>query len=235
MRADAELPWYFGSGASTWAGDAGLRSPIGGQLAAASQVKQHRVENPPWMAKGVQAFVVDASKAEDEMLARTTAALIARRIATRLACLTRVQVQALELHYDESKSLPFGIDASAILLVAARRLVVGPQVHAHYREAIGAVRAAHAFAASRNLAAAHDELGRFILARGKARALRRARGPVDIELLRRALHDAPEDQRKAIEDRASSLVQKAKAAYEAVEVLGDDRRVQVEDPRRNRA
>lgn len=232
MRADAELPWYFGSGASTWAGDAGLRSPMGGQLSAARQVKRVHVDNPPWMTKGHQPHVVDASGAEDEMINRMGAAWMARQIATKLAALTRTQAEALELHYDSKTTLPYDVDACAVLLGSARRLVVAPQVKAHYDVARGALQAAHHLRP--NVTAVHAELGRFLLERSKARALRRSKASVDHEILRRALHDATDVQRKSIAEQAAKLVQRAKEAYEAVRIEDPGRPVQVRDPRRNR-
>jgi hypothetical protein len=231
MRADADLPWYFGSGASTWAGDAGLRSSLGGQLEAARQFKAPDVTNAPWMAKGSQPHVVDASRAEDDMHQRMGAAWFVRRVRTRLACLTSVQAQALALHYDEKTSLPYSIDASAVLLASARKLIDRPIIRGHYA---AARRSLEAIRATRSVVVVHEELGAFLRHRGQARAQRRARGPVDHEVLRRALHDATEAQRKAIESQAAALVQKAKEAYEAVEVEGDDRPVQVRDPRPGR-
>ena len=35
MTADSDLPWYFGTADKTMSGDLGLRSSMGGQLAAA--------------------------------------------------------------------------------------------------------------------------------------------------------------------------------------------------------
>lgn len=233
MRADADLPWYFGSGASTWAGDAGLRSPMGGQLEAARQVKRVDVEWPPWMTKGQQPHAVDVSAAEDRMLESTAAAFRARRIALRLACLSRIQYLALTLHYDETCSLPFGIDASAVLLASARRLVLGPQIREHYHEARGALRRARGVGG--NVTRVHAELGCFLREREQARALRRSKAAVDHEVLRRALHDATEAQRQALESQAAALVQRSKETYDAVQLEDDDDKpVQVNDPRRGR-
>lgn len=102
MRADADLPWYWGTGASTADGDAGLRSVLGGQLAI--------------LAAGIIGpRQVDASQAEDAMLDRIGLGQRVRRIEARLRLLRPLHVVALHLHYS-GRTLPYGVDAAAALL-----------------------------------------------------------------------------------------------------------------------
>lgn len=108
-RADVELPWYWGTGSKTWAGDAGIRSPLGGQLSA--------------LRDGVHGdYVVDANSATEGMLRRLESARTAKRIEWKLAQLMPMQAAALKLHFGEHNSLPYAIDAAAALLRASRRL-----------------------------------------------------------------------------------------------------------------
>lgn len=107
-RADSDLPWFFGSAPQSWAGDAGLRSALGGQLEAVRSEK---------LASGT----VNASQIEDDVHRRLGAATRARAIEARLAQLSDVQVATLRWHYGEG-SLPYGVDRSACLLGRVRRL-----------------------------------------------------------------------------------------------------------------
>lgn len=140
MRADAELPWYFGTGPSTWAGDAGLRSNLGGQVAhleasklspqaslarAADRADPWRRTSDPrwhperWQAPASQPSSVDVSAVEEGMIDRLSAGALASEVEARLACLSALHVRALRLHYS-GQSLPFDVDPAAVLLAAAR-------------------------------------------------------------------------------------------------------------------
>lgn len=210
-RADAELPWYFGSASKTWQGDAGLRSSLGAQLA-----------NP-----GASSSGANMSAIEDAMLRRCGAAGLARDVETRLRTLSKVQVEALRLHY--TGSLPI-VDPAACLLTSARRLLVSLQ-YRDARAALGKVRKARK---SKDLLTEHQWIGVFLRARGMARELRRRRTHVlEPEILRHALHDARPAERAEIAVQAANLVATAKAAYDAVRIERS-RHVQIDDPRRQR-
>lgn len=114
MNTASDLSWYFGSGAQTWQGDAGLRSPFGGQLERAARREAYGHH------------VVDASQAEEQMIDRLGAAWLARLVEARLAVLTAEQRDVLSLHYagrrfgdvstpPSAGTLPFGISRAAIL------------------------------------------------------------------------------------------------------------------------
>lgn len=111
MRASAEadLRWYWGTGSATWAGDAGLRSPLGGQLDVlrAGMVSQHQS--------------VDASQAEDLMHHRMGAAARAREIEGRLRSIPDALARLLRRHYTE-KALPYDISPTANRTPTARRI-----------------------------------------------------------------------------------------------------------------
>lgn len=110
-RADVDLPWFWGFAAKTWQGEAGLRSPLGGQLDA--------VRSGVHLEHGS----ADSWHAIEQAHRRVSAVKHARAIEARLARLTAVQVQALRLHYDPKATLPFEVDAAAVLLAASRVLV----------------------------------------------------------------------------------------------------------------
>lgn len=121
MSADSELPWYFGSGPSTWQGDAGLRSSLGGQIGALEG--SCYLDELGVRRKGIlEARSFDVGATEDRMHQRLGAAANVASIEDRLRQLTRIQVEALRLHYSDA-SLPFGVPGAAILLARARRLV----------------------------------------------------------------------------------------------------------------
>lgn len=127
MSADSELPWYFGSGPSTWQGDAGLRSSLGGQIGALEG--SCYLDELGVRRKGIlEARSFDVGATEDRMHQRLGAAANVASIEDRLRQLTRQQVQALELHYVETSNaepnatLPFGVPMAAVLLKRSRRL-----------------------------------------------------------------------------------------------------------------
>ena len=204
--ADAELGWYFGTASKTWQGDAGLRSP--------------GFDGVRTTTNGA----IAAQRVEDGMLERCSAANQSRVVEAKLRQLSSIQVDALRLHY--SASLPFGIEASAILLTSARGLVTR-QSYAAARTALAEVRKA---ARKGQLAAVHAALGVFLSARNRARGIRRVRLALSLEVLRMALHDASKEERRAIEQQAGEIVRMAKACYDVLEV-DRGRSVQVHDPR----
>lgn len=107
--AEADLRWYWGTGASTWAGDAGLRSPLGGQLEVlrAGMVSQSQA--------------VDASQAEDLMHNRMGAAARAREIELRLRSIPAELARLLRRHFTE-RALPYDISPTANRTPTAKRL-----------------------------------------------------------------------------------------------------------------
>lgn len=116
MRADADLPWYWGTGASTAAGDAGLRSPLGGQL----EVLKAGIIGPRQ---------VDASHAEESTIDRVGMGKRMRRIE---ACLRAMEsprlVEVLRRHYS-GRSLPFGLSPAAVVLPICVRWVSPSGTH----------------------------------------------------------------------------------------------------------
>lgn len=110
-QADVDLPWFWGFGPKNWQGEAGLRSPLGAQLDA--------VRSGVHLEHGA----ADSWRAIEAADRRVSAVRHARAIEARLARLTAVQVQALRLHYDDHATLPFEVDACAVLLAASRVLV----------------------------------------------------------------------------------------------------------------
>jgi hypothetical protein len=111
--ADVHLPWFWGFAARNWAGEAGLRSPLGAQLEAVRE------------GVHLEHGAADSWRAIEQADRRVSAARLARSIEARLARLTVVQCQALRLHYDPRATLPFEVDAAAVLLAASRALVDG--------------------------------------------------------------------------------------------------------------
>lgn len=130
MRADVDLPWYWGTGPSTWAGDAGLRSSLGPQIdhLLAGQLSAEARRQPGrgvWRARPQQIRAVDSSQAEDAQIERLAAAERAGLVEARLRQLGRGHVLVLELHY-LGGSLPYSVDPACRALVALRRLVGCP-------------------------------------------------------------------------------------------------------------
>jgi hypothetical protein len=122
MRADRDLPWFYGTGPSTAAGDSGLRSSLGGQLAAleAGIVGEH---------------AVNTSRLEDDMIRRTSTGALMSEIRERLSQLPRDIVLVLELHYS-TRPIAYGISGCAVLCDAAAALVAPAAVS---REGIAGV------------------------------------------------------------------------------------------------
>ena len=121
MRADVDLPWRFGLGASTAIGDCGLRSPLGGQLEAlkAQQIGTH---------------TVDASQHEDNMIRQTAAGHRLAEIDARLRAIDPGHVEALRAHYGE-KSPGFGLSA-AVRLTERGRGIGAAGLHHAVRESL---------------------------------------------------------------------------------------------------
>lgn len=141
MRADDDLPWYFGTGSKTLAGDAGLCSTLGRQVAflesaspskdaaterrARSNAPWLRLDDPRWAPEKWQddpkpQGAVDVSSSEDAMIDRMVSAPLASEIEARLGVLSDLHVRVLRMHYS-GESLPFELDPAAVLLDAARR------------------------------------------------------------------------------------------------------------------
>ena len=121
--ADSELPWYFGTGPSSMAGDLGLRSSMGGQLAAAESCMYYDDQGHEHGGQlAERSFTNDA---EGAMFQRLQYAGDCKRIEAKLRTLTRIQVEALRLHYSTA-SLPFGVPAAASLLPRAKRMLSQP-------------------------------------------------------------------------------------------------------------
>lgn len=108
QSADVDLPWFFGSGPSTAAGDAGLKSPLGAQLDALRAGVQH------------DRTVVDSSRSEDEAIGRLGMGERYRVIEERLGQLERIDVDILRAHYVD-KPLPYMISGAAPLVVGEPR------------------------------------------------------------------------------------------------------------------
>jgi len=108
QSADVDLPWYFGSGPSTAAGDAGLKSPLGGQLdALRAGIPRDRT-------------AVDSSRSEDEAIGRLGMGERYRVIEERLGQLQRIDVDILRAHYVD-KPLPHMISGAAPLVLGEDR------------------------------------------------------------------------------------------------------------------
>lgn len=204
-RADADLPWYFGSGASSLVGDSGLRSTSGGQLELAARLKvksdrkrDFRRPGRPWdeevdrtpeselLHPNPSDHCVDASHIEDDMLGRLGSVATASDIRARLQRLSPMQNEILRAHYS-GESLPYTVDVAACLLARARRLCELPE---------GAT-------------------------------------TIPLELLRAALMVCTEDERQKLAKEADAIVVSARDAYDAVRLSKEERaaRVQVDDPR----
>ena len=106
--ADLDLPWYFGSGPRTAAGDAGLRSPLGAQLDALRTGVRH------------DRATVDSSRSEDEAIGRLGLGERMRVIEERLRQLDRIDVDILRAHYVE-RPLPHMISGAAPLVLGEDR------------------------------------------------------------------------------------------------------------------
>lgn len=115
-RADADLPWYFGSGPQSAMGECGLRSPLGAQLELmqSGQLCDGRT--------------VDASALEEAMHRRIGTGDRISRIQAALRGLSSHDVAVLRLHYGGG-SLPYGVDPVAALLPACAALVANGGEH----------------------------------------------------------------------------------------------------------
>ncbi len=105
MKAEDDLPWYWGSGPKTAEGDCGLRSPLGGMLAK--------------VRDGVSG---GSLREDDDDSERLFAAGRMRRIKARLEGLSPDAVTHLWCHYVQ-KPLPFNISACAIFTRGASTLM----------------------------------------------------------------------------------------------------------------
>lgn len=104
MLANDDLPWLWGSGASTAEGDCGLRSPLGGQL--------ERVKS------GV---VGDFRRDADDDDARIRTATRMKAIEKRLKRLSGEVTTHLWAHFSQ-RPMPYGISGAAIFTRAAASL-----------------------------------------------------------------------------------------------------------------
>ncbi len=105
MRADFDLPWYFGTGPSTAQGDSGLRCSLGSAGTGGTP---------------------SLSALEDAMIRRVGTGTRLGDIADRLATLSRFHQLVLRLHYGTGP-LAFGVSGSAVLVQAAWALLeTGP-------------------------------------------------------------------------------------------------------------
>lgn len=118
MTADSDLPWYFGTADKTMSGDLGLRSSMGGQLAAAESCMYYDEQGHEH--GGQLAERSFTNEAEGAMFQRLRYAADAKRIEAKLRTLSRMQVDALRLHYSTA-SLPFGVPAAASVLPRVKR------------------------------------------------------------------------------------------------------------------
>jgi hypothetical protein len=106
--AELDLPWYFGTGPATAAGDAGLKSSLGSQLDAMRAGISHDA-------------VVDSDRAEVDMIRRLGTAHRLDAIRRRLAALDGFTVRVLRLHYSE-RPMAAGVSPAAVLCGEAERL-----------------------------------------------------------------------------------------------------------------
>lgn len=126
MRADVDLPWFYGTGSSTAAGDAGLRSSLGGQVArlAASQLsdaaRAAARDYDGWQKRSGEGHGVDASQIEDDAIKRLGTGHHLAEVSARLAAVADEHRDALALHYGH-RSLVFGVSAAALLTELGRR------------------------------------------------------------------------------------------------------------------
>lgn len=207
----ADLSWFFGTGASTWAGDAGLRSSMGSQVAV--------------LEMGGHAGMVDASASEDMLISRLGSAHAARRIEARLRSLPADTVQVLRIHFSLTAT-PCGVETCAIVLPSARRLVVG--------HLLGLIRAERAAARK-----AGRELDPAVRHRYLYEALHwRRESVMPPEVLRRALMEASRTRRERLDAEATQLLRDAIEAYETTVLpaeLEHAKPPQIGDPRRSRS
>ncbi len=132
-RAALALPWYFGQGASTAAGDAGLRSSLGGQIEA---LRASQLEGGGGM---LESRAVDSSDIEDAMHQRLEAGGRMARVAERLAGCSDAHVTVLRLAFGTAP-LAFGVSGCAVLTASAAKLVGAEPQRATLNAAL---RAAH--------------------------------------------------------------------------------------------
>ncbi len=137
-RADRDLPWYFGwegggghaAAETALGGPAGLRSSLGGQVAALSasalpdalrravargEVPPGRMHAPPALG------VVDSDAVEDATLRRIFTSRSIAEVEDRLAQVPSAYVHVLRLHYG-TRSVAMGISGAAVLCPLAARL-----------------------------------------------------------------------------------------------------------------
>ena len=110
VAADADLPWYWGTGAATAVGDSGLRSSLGYQLDS--------------MRAGVEINrTVDSSRSEGDMLSRLGAAERMRAVRGRLQAMDDRTLAVLWCHYG-TRPLAFGLSGAAVLSPTAQAMIV---------------------------------------------------------------------------------------------------------------
>lgn len=213
-NASNDLPWYFGSGPTSFAGDCGLKSNFGSMIEANKAATViHASDARPWMAKA-KAEAHSPFDAEDEMADRLQAVFYARRIKARLDQLTPITVAILRLAFSGT-SLPDGIDAAACVLDPTRELV-----EAQLSAFIHAAEAEHAKlmastpqddTQARKCGAIRAQLSRWTVELEHVRESR----TVPHEIARRALHDAQPDERAYIQTHTSLAVTQAILDYES--------------------
>ena len=106
VNANADLLWYYGTGAETMQGDMGLHSSLGSQLQAMQEGR-------------VSSHGVNIGEIEDAAIGRCQYATKAQNIERRLAQLTRRQNEILEAHF-KGRGLPYGITSAAVYCEHAR-------------------------------------------------------------------------------------------------------------------
>lgn len=125
MKADSDLPWYFGLGPSTAAGDMGLRSSFGTQL----DMARAGVSN---------GSTITQDSAETDMHRRLGAAHLHHEITARLERLSDLHRVVLSLHYG-GRPIVDRLSGAAVLTPEAALLTLLPVAT---RDALcGAVRA----------------------------------------------------------------------------------------------
>jgi hypothetical protein len=130
VNAEVDLRWYWSSGPETWAGDAGLHSPTGGQLSALE-------------AGLVRASYTDLSKIEDDQIRRATYVARARDIELRLSQLSARAVALLKADIT-GRGLPFSVSSAAVYTEQAKVMCATDRRPAHekLREALMACKRA---------------------------------------------------------------------------------------------
>lgn len=218
--ASNDLPWFFGSGPTSFAGDCGLKSNFGSMIEANKAATViHASDARPWMAKA-KAEAHSPFDAEEEMADRLQAVFHARQIKARLDLLNPLQVAVLRLAHSGT-SLPDGIDSAACVLHPMRELVMA-QLSAFIEAATqehGKLMSStpHDDAQARRCGAIRAQLSRWTIELDHVRESY----TVPHEIARRALHDALPEERAYIQTHTSQAVSQANQAYESTTLPHD--------------